>query len=101
MSLVLVGLGQFAMTYLDDILVFSRCANEHLRHVQTVLVRFGKYCLKIKIPKCQFMMKKTKYLGFIINRGGIHLDVDKVEVIKAMPENLRSSYSSNALLRLE
>ena len=67
MSVVLAGLQQFAMAYLDDILVFSTNACEHLQHLQIVSFQLRKHGLKIKLPKCQFMRKETKYLGFIIN----------------------------------
>ena len=32
------------------------------------------------------MKDDTKYLGFVINKTGIKPDLDKVEVIRAMPE---------------
>ena len=41
--------------------------------------------LKLKLSKCQFLREETKYLGFVINKDGIKTDVDKVEVIKAIP----------------
>jgi len=86
MSVVLGGLEQFAMAYLDDILIFSSSADEHLRHLQTVFARLRKHGLKIKLSKCQFMKKETKYLGFVIDESGVHPDIDKVEVMRAMPE---------------
>ena len=36
MSVVLGGLEQFAMAYLDDILIFSASVDENLRHLKTV-----------------------------------------------------------------
>ena len=86
MSVVLGGLEQFAMAYLDDILIFSASVDEHLRHLKTVFARLRKHGLKIKLSKCQFMKKETKYLGFVIDESGVHPDIDKVEVIRAMPE---------------
>lgn len=35
---------------------------------------------------CQFLKEKTKYLGFIIDKGGVCPDLDKVKVIRAMLE---------------
>ena len=86
MSMVLEGLEGFAMAYLDDVLVFSKTPEEHLVHLQQVMDRLRKHNLKIKLTKCQFMKEETKYLGFIINKKGIKPDLDKVEVIRAMPE---------------
>ena len=86
MSIVLGGMEGFAMAYLDDILVFSRTPEEHLGHLQQVFDRLRKHGLKLKLSKCQFLKEETKYLGFIIDKKSIKPDLDKVEVIKAMPE---------------
>ena len=69
------------MAYLDDILIFSASVDEHLRYL-----KLKKHGLKIKLSKCQFMKRETKYLGFIIDESGVHPDIDKVEVIRAIPE---------------
>ena len=74
------------MAYLDDVLVFSKTPEEHLAHLQQVMDRLREHNLKIKLPKYQFMKEETKYLGFIIDKKGIKPDLDKVEVIRAMPE---------------
>ena len=86
MSIVLRGLKQFSMAYLDDILVFSNNISEHLQHLSSVFNQLRKHGLKIKLPKCQFMMAETKYLGFVINKKRIKPDDDKVEVIRLMSE---------------
>ena len=74
------------MAYLNDVLVFSKTPEEHLAHLQQVMDRLREHNLKIKLPQCQLMKEETKYLGFIINKRGIKPDLDKVEVIRAMPE---------------
>ena len=85
MSIVLDGIETFAMAYLDDIMVFSRSPEEHFEHLQRVFDRIKRHGLKLKQSKCQFLREETKYLGFVINKDGIKTDVDKVEVIRAMP----------------
>ena len=39
MSVVLQGLGDFAIAYLDDILVFSLTLKDHLQHLNTIFDR--------------------------------------------------------------
>ena len=65
---------------------FSTSVDEHLRQLKTVFAWLRKHGLKIKLCKCQFMKKETKYLGFVIDESGQHPDIDKVEVIRAMSE---------------
>ena len=48
--------------------------------------RLRKHGLNLKLPKGQFVKDETKYLGFVKNKTGIRPNLDKVEVIRAMPE---------------
>ena len=80
------GVEQFAIAYLDDLLIFSAGVDEHLKHLKTVFAQLRKHGQKIKLSKYQFIKKETKYLGFIIDESGVHPHIDKVEVIRAMPE---------------
>ena len=82
MSFVLNGLEGFAMAYL----VFSKTPEEHFEHLQQVMNRLREHNLKLKLSKCQSLREETNYIRFIINKDGIKLDLDKVEVIRAMPE---------------
>lgn len=43
--------------------------------------------LKLNLQKCQFLKEETKYLGFVINKRGVKPDLDKVKVIRSMPES--------------
>ena len=72
------------MAYLDDVLVFSRMQKEHFRHLQIVFDRLREHGLRLKLLKCQFL-KRDKISG-VCNRRGMKPDIDKVEVIKALPK---------------
>ena len=84
MSIVLPDLGNFAMAYLDGIIIFSSSRKEHIRHIQIVFGRLRQHPLILKLSKCKFLQKETKYLGFIISRNGIMADPDKVHIIRIM-----------------
>ena len=44
----------------------------------------GKAGLHLDVGKSEFSVKKTKYLGFIIEAGkGVHMDPDKIAAIRA------------------
>ena len=84
MNIVLEGLEKFAIAYLDDILIYSSSLEEHFKHIQIVFDRLRKHNLKLKLKKCQFLQRETKYLGFVINEHGVKPDSDKVKAIKAI-----------------
>ena len=46
-SKVLVGLSHFVITYLDDIIIFSKTEEEHLQHLEIIFERFHEEGLKL------------------------------------------------------
>ena len=78
------GIGKcsdFATDYLADIVVFSRTAEEHLKHLEQVFAALQKAGLKIKASKCEFFKSNVCYLGFLIGKSGIRCDRSEVEAI--------------------
>jgi hypothetical protein len=61
----------FAQCYLDDIVVYSKDFEEHLKHLEEVFTRLEENGLKCKQKKCHFFMKKVKLLGHIISEEGM------------------------------
>ena len=56
--------------------------DEHREHVRKVMIRMREAGLQLDIDKCEFEVKTTKYLGFIIEAGkGISIDPSKVSAI--------------------
>ena len=48
----------FAIPYLDDLLVYSGNFEDHLKHVRLVLQRLKKYGIKIKASKLQLFKRE-------------------------------------------
>ena len=71
----------FAANYLDDIIVFSRTAEDHIDHLEKVFDALQRADLKIKTSKCEFFKNHVCYLGFLIGESGIRCDKSKVEAI--------------------
>ena len=84
MNQVLEGLN-FAMTYLDDIIIFSNSQEEHLLHLKEVFHQLRKAGLKTKQSKCNFFKSQIHYLGHLISEDGICPLPDKLDSIKNMP----------------
>ena len=68
--------------YLDDILVGSATADDHVLHLRTVFERLASHGLVINVNKCQFGTKTIDYLGHhITSEGAIPLPA-KVDAIR-------------------
>jgi hypothetical protein len=66
----------FCMVFINDILVYSRSEEEHLR---LVLQKLQDHRLYDKLSKCEFWLKQVAFLGHIISKGGIFVDPSKVQ----------------------
>lgn len=77
--------------YVDDILVKSLDAMDHLSHLEQVFDRLAKYRLVLNPKKCVFGVTSGKLLGFIVSRRGIEIDPKKVKAIidMAPPRTLK------------
>ncbi|KAH0829387.1 hypothetical protein FOPE_10738 [Fonsecaea pedrosoi] len=73
----------FYSAYIDDILIYSYGSlTQHREHVRKVLQRLREAGLRIDIDKCEFEVKSTKYLRFIIEaEKGVRMDPEKVKAI--------------------
>jgi hypothetical protein len=78
-------LDQFVIVFLDDILIYSKTAEEHARHIEAVLSLLRKNQLYAKLSKCQFYQQKIKFLGHTISSDGISVDDDKIKAVQDWP----------------
>ena len=92
MNKVLNGL-KFAMTYLDNIIIFSKNESQHLEHLETVFSCLREAGLKMKWSKCDFFKSEIHYLGHLISPEGIHPLPNKLDCIQHMPvpKNVKES----------
>ena len=82
----------FAIPYLDDLLVYSGSFEDHLKHIRLVLQRLKKYGTKIKASKCQLFKREISYLGRVISANGYTIDPKNVDAVlgklKKKPNNI-------------
>lgn len=55
--------------YLDDIIVFSNLADEHICHVDEVLTALRNAGVTTRLDKCTFFTATVNYLGHTVRRG--------------------------------
>jgi hypothetical protein len=74
------------IVYWDDILIFSKSREEHVKHVKQVLEVLRKEKLFLKMSKCEFGKTSLIYLGHIVGGGELKIDPSKVKVILEWPK---------------
>ena len=73
------------LVFFDDIFVYSKSCNSHLKHVETILKLLEEntfYAIKVK---CNFGQKEIDFLGHIVSTEGIKVDPKKIVAIIEWP----------------
>ncbi len=79
-------LSDFVLVFIDDILIFSKSAEEHLKHVRKVMQVLREHTILIKASKCTWGQEELPYLGHIVSKDGIKVDPKKVQAVSDWPE---------------
>ena len=86
MEFVLTGLQwSVCLIYLDDVIIFSKNFDDHLRRMEEVFGRLREAGLKLKPQKCRFLQKEVTYLGHVVSENGVSTDPSKVSKILDWP----------------
>ncbi|OMO68240.1 reverse transcriptase [Corchorus capsularis] len=78
-------IGKFVVVYFDDILVYSRNLDEHVKHLRCVLDVLRVEKLYVNLKKCTFCTNKLVFLDFVVSSQGIGVDEEKIKAIKDWP----------------
>jgi hypothetical protein len=73
------------LVYIDDILVFSRNAEDHAEHVEWVLNQLRKVKYYANPDKCEFFQSQVNFLGHVISAGGVAVQQHKVDAVSKWP----------------
>lgn len=85
-DVILAGLlGKQCFVYMDDIIIYSKDFDEHLRDIHAVLERLAAAGLKLKPKKCQFLQREVKYLGHVVSAKGVSPDPSKIASVRDFP----------------
>jgi hypothetical protein len=74
-------LDKLVMKYLDDILIFSRTAEDHLRHVGSIIARLRQHKLVLKLSKCESSSVPLTFLGHVVGQGGVKMQQSKIQAL--------------------
>lgn len=75
----------FVLVYIDDILIYSKTASEHLAHLRAVFDTLRQHTIFLKQKKCKFGLSELKFLGHIVSSEGVSPDPDKVRAVADWP----------------
>ncbi len=78
-------LEELLIIYINDILIYSKLAKEHVGHIKYVLQKLKENTLYVNKTKSEFA--QMDFLGHVLSLKNIRLDLKKVMAIKEW-ENL-------------
>ncbi|CAF4890443.1 unnamed protein product [Rotaria sp. Silwood1] len=77
---------EFCQVFLDDIILFSRTFDEHIRHLQLALGTLAAAKLVLNVSKCELAVEKVVVLGHTISATSITPTTDAIQAILDLPE---------------
>ena len=78
--------------YLDDVVVYARTFNEHLKRLEAVFQKLKSAGLKLKPSKCELFKQSISYLEHVVSEEEVETDPKKIAAVKEWerPHNIRS-----------
>ncbi|KAI5355346.1 hypothetical protein L3X38_008241 [Prunus dulcis] len=74
-------IGNIMEVYVDDMLVKSRTAEDHLHNLSIMFSILKDYRMRLNPKKCAFGVSSGKFLGFMISQRGIEANPEKIKAI--------------------
>lgn len=84
MDKILSGLPQ-VVCRIDDILITAPDDETHFKTVKEVFHRLRQYNMTLRQDKCIFMADQVVYMGFMVDKHGIHPTDEKIAAIRDAP----------------
>ncbi|MCO5566284.1 hypothetical protein L7F22_019960 [Adiantum nelumboides] len=86
-------------TFFDDMIVFSKSEAEHMEHLRAVFEMLRKKRLVVNGKKSEFFMEEIHFLGHIVSKDGVRMDLVKIEAIQDWPEPINLHEDKRSLLK--
>ncbi|CAL8997891.1 unnamed protein product, partial [Prunus brigantina] len=77
-------IGTSMEVYVDDMLVKSRTADDHLRNLSLMFATLKRYNMRLNLSKCAFDISSGKFLAFMISQRGIEANLEKIQALLNM-----------------
>ncbi len=76
----------FALVYIDDIVIFSKTFEDHLKHIDSVLKAIGDSGITLSPKKCNLGYHSLRLLGQKVSRLGLSTHKEKIDAIVSLKE---------------
>ncbi|MCO5594363.1 hypothetical protein L7F22_048393 [Adiantum nelumboides] len=86
-------------SFFDDMIVLSKSAEERRDHLIVVFRELRKNRLLINAKKSELFLEEIHFLGHIVSKSGVRIDLSKVEAIKSWSD-LKSVHDIRSFLDL-
>lgn len=73
------------LVFIDDILIYSRTLEDHIRLLRAVFSVLTEQQLKVKRSKCVFAQSSLTYLGHVISAQGVSTDARNIQSVLNWP----------------
>ena len=73
---------QYALVYLDDVIVYSKSIEENFGHLEHFLQLMHDAGLTQKLNKCELFRSSVDYLGHVISPGKLQVTQRAIEAIE-------------------
>ena len=85
----------YCLIYLDDVIVFSKMPEEHLRRMHVVFNRLREHGLKLKPSKCEVFKSKINYLAHHVSQKGVlPLKKNLESIVQSPPPDMYTKVKS-------
>uniref|UniRef100_A0A5B7BB47 Reverse transcriptase domain-containing protein n=1 Tax=Davidia involucrata TaxID=16924 RepID=A0A5B7BB47_DAVIN len=90
-------IGETMEVYIDDMLVKSLRAEDHITHLSETFTILRQHKMKLNPSKCLFGVTAGKFLGFLVSQRGIEADPKQIQALLDMksPRNKKEVQSLN------
>ncbi|XP_010490420.1 PREDICTED: uncharacterized protein LOC104768192 [Camelina sativa] len=78
-------LGKTMEVYIDDMLVKSLIAEQHVQHLTECFDILDQFEMKLNPTKCTFGVTSGEFLGYIVTERGIEANPKQIEAILGLP----------------
>ncbi|PNH06325.1 Retrovirus-related Pol polyprotein from transposon [Tetrabaena socialis] len=78
------GLQDFVVCYVDDLLVFSRTAAEHVEHLACLFAMLRAIGIKLHPEKMLFVADAVEFLGHMVSHAGLQLTQACIATFKTL-----------------